>query len=83
MNKPIPKFYPEKTDDDIFVEVSLPGTEDCPIYTCVGILAKESDEMIRVGFSKSNGRVDDYQDIKIADILDIKVVDPDEIQIIR
>ena len=83
MNKPIPKLHPEENDDDIFVEVSLPGPEDCPVYKCFGVVVKESDEMIRIGFSKGNGRIDDHQDMKIADILDIKVIDPDEIQIIR
>lgn len=49
-------------------------------YECVGVLTKESDEMIRVAFSAKNDTTVDYLDIPQTDIVSIDVVDPSNIE---
>ncbi len=87
MNQLIPKFYSGNEPHNLFVEVSFvlsaEKTENCHIYKCFGVLLEESDDLIRVMFSSENKVLNDYRDIKTEDILNIKAVDPDNIEVIN
>lgn len=48
-------------------------------YKCVGVLTRESDEMIRVCFTARDDEVNDYLDIKNEDILKIKQIETQQI----
>ncbi len=70
MNKIIQKFHPENFDDDIIVEVTF-TKEDGNSYKCAGILAKEKEESILIGFTVKEDKIQDYMEIQNKDILEI------------
>ena len=68
----ITKFYPEKHKKNIIVEVDF--TLDNQKFKCVGVLLREDEEKIRVGFNAKNDEVIDFLDIKYTNLIEIKKI---------
>lgn len=68
----ITNFYPEKHKKNIIVEVSF--ILDNQKFMCVGVLMKESAEMIRVGFNARGSVVIDFLDIENQNIENIRKI---------
>ncbi len=77
----IPKFFPEKSDNNIVVEVSISNGGD--IYKATGVLIKELDNSIRLGFNSKNDKVIDFLDIDYKDILDLRKIETGEIMVLE
>ena len=78
MKKQILKFFPDKSKDNIIVEVNF-SAKDKNKYECVGALMHETDKKIRIGFNAKNNVVIDYLDINVKDIINIRKVSKKEI----
>lgn len=84
MLNPIPKFFPENNPNNIIVEVIMfvPNMTDGDTFKCAGVLIKENDSGIRIGFNAKGDQVIDYLDIEYRSILEIKEVSKRDIKII-
>lgn len=71
LNNQIKKYYPQNKKTDTVVEVCFlsPKKEK---HICVGVLIKESEESVRIGFNAKNNKLVDFIDIYNKNILDIK-----------
>lgn len=73
------KFLSEHNSENIIVNVILRGSDNAE-YECSGVLMREEDDMVRIGFNAVNDKVRDYLDINRSDILSIEAVDPSKIE---
>lgn len=79
MNKNLPKFFPENDKENVIIEVTI--LRDNDTYKAVGVLIKESDVDIRLGFNAKNDKVIDYIDIEYKHILAMEKVGAQDILI--
>jgi len=81
-NNPIKKLYPHERGQNIIVEVTfLSSTKD--IFKCAGVLIKETDECIRVGFNAKDNQLVDFLDIDNKDLINVKEIPNDEIGVLK
>lgn len=87
MNKIIPKFYPEKYNDNLIIEVIIKSSNE-DIFKCVGVLIKEYNNGLRLGFNARNNEVLDYLDIipeteDVKEIVDVRLLSNTEIYVLE
>lgn len=70
--------YPEELSENRIVEVQF-STEGSP-YRAVGVLVRDSEDAIRIGFSAHDNNLVDYLDINRANVSAIRDVNTAEIQ---
>ena len=80
--KPIPKFSPENKKNNIVIELTVLDA-DKNKYKCIGVLMKEDDKALRIGFNAMNNTVVDYLDIETEQIVDIKLINPKDIKVLE
>ncbi|MHB0978274.1 MAG: hypothetical protein ACYC1K_02640 [Minisyncoccota bacterium] len=80
--KSLPKFFPKNKKNNIIVELTILDDKKNK-YKCTGVLMKENNSVLRIGFNARNNTVIDYLDVKIKQILDIKMIKSKEIKNLR
>ena len=70
----------KEREENQIVEIILHDDSDTiKKYKCVGVLMKENEKTLRIGFNAVENVVKDYLDIKKKNIVDIKTINPKEI----
>lgn len=73
------KILDENNTENTIVHVVLRASDN-EEYECVGVLMKDEEDLIRVGFNAKNDVVVDYLDIKRLDIISINVLNSSDIE---
>lgn len=76
------KLQAKNNQENIVVHVVFTSPKDPKReeYECVGALVMDEKDMVRVAFSTKNDVVEEYVDIKRADIVSVDVVDASKIE---
>lgn len=77
-NNLITKLNPHKRKQNIIVEVSFLSSKKMK-FKCAGVLIKETDECIRVGFNAKDNQLVDFLDIDNKDLISVNEIPSAEI----
>lgn len=67
------KFYPERSKDNVYVEVEFSGSKNRN-FIAAGVLIREEQDSLRVAFTAANDKIVDYLDIPVQSIKSIKEI---------